>query len=211
MGYQIPGYQIALPPRYVVPFAASDTKASTSGGKIVQFADDATKTIEIPRVPQEYKVDVWYDNWDYLKFKMKYCASASCEHVVTSTYSFSSLIPSMFFRKSENAIGAAVFASAIENRQNFARAVLKHQADCRSQGYSDPEGLHLISRALSKTDRASAWRLGLDNAEEVVCFTWQEDQPSLPSLFLDFYLDTVHPFLNSPLEVLNRIVCEVYD
>jgi hypothetical protein len=98
-------------------------------------------------------------------------------------------------------------------RKTFVQSILLHQAQCRVKGFQDPDGYSFLSKALSKKDRKLAWQLAAVNAYEVfeesisLHLHPQKEEPSNTMvLFLDYYMDSVHPYLSQPLVLMSKLL-----
>jgi hypothetical protein len=77
------------------------------------------------------------------------------------------------------------------------QSLLKHQASCRARGYTDPVGYGMLSKSMTKNNRKLAWR------EE------EEAAVSLSCLFFEYYMTSIHPYLNKPAVVMSKMLrCE---
>jgi hypothetical protein len=95
------------------------------------------------------------------------------------------------------------------SRRLLIQSILMHQASCRARGYTDPDGYSFLSKALSKPDRKQAWQAAQVNAYEADCFRKEDSSMSLSQLFLDYYVESIHPYLNEPIVFLSKVLlCE---
>jgi len=204
-----------LPPRYVeLPGAlelcdSSDSSDSDDTVRRVQFDDHANQTFSVARYSND---DIWYTGRDYARFgdNFKHCKSES----ITQPKRKRSLrigerdIPPM---ETYLTFGTP---SARRSRRMMSKSILLHQATCRARGYLDPDGLSLVSKALSKHNRSQAWQAAAVNAYETECFRKEERQQlssseSVSTLFLQYWLENVHPMFESPLTFLSKVLlCE---
>jgi len=99
-----------------------------------------------------------------------------------------------------------------ENRRILTRKILEHQDHCRIYGgFIDPDGLCILSMTLSRSDRKMAQLSAMTNVYEVDGFRYEEEQQemssvSLPSLFVEYYWESIHPNLDDPLSYLSKII-----
>ena len=255
------GYQVCLPPRYVVKLSPQHTvlersyspqphrnqsphkrSTKTTTKKKVRFDDERNnKVIRVSRIPEDSKQTIWYDEWDYMSFRVQFWSpdsdglmnqnsflafiqttAASMWYSNTAAAS-RSIIPDddkMIKQQKKLTFGP----HARESRHTLVDTIMRHQQDCRSMGYCDPQGLYLISKALSKSDRKLAWELALFNAEEVALFNSLDAEKefqraaqvassssSVLTVAVDYYLDSIHPMLNDPLEVVSSLLCKIDD
>lgn len=210
------GYQLILPPRFVQPLhplsqgGTSDTvKGEMNGGSLrkVHFQDEANRTILVSTFHDE---NLWYNVCDYVKFEI-YWENRMREPITRTTYQTKKrrfvlgqrpVPPPMedlpTFRRNNS-----------ESRRRLTKSLLEHQQSCREQGFSDPDGCRILSRALSRSDRKVAWEVAAVNAYEVELLNKATVSMSLPSLLMDYYCSSVHPHMKDPLTYLaNVLLCQ---
>ena len=209
------GYYVNLPPRYVQHIK------STLSQHVALEEEDSTicsleqRTHEIPRsvsfdegnsrtffVPVFDMDATWYSCTDILAFKTNW----NVKKRETETPR----------RKKKHILGQRriplmedlqTFGSeSSENRKKLIKCILDHQAFCRSQGFSDPDGIFMLSRNISRGDRRTAWRAAATNAYEVDGFHKESSSVSFGSLFMDYYWQSIHPNLDDPLSFLSKVV-----
>jgi hypothetical protein len=208
-------YKMNLPPRYVkLPSAlelcdSSDSSGSDDSVGRVQFDDHANQTFSVSRYTND---GIWYTGRDYARFgdNFKHFKSESITRPKRKRSLFigEREIPPM---ETYQTFGTS---SARRSRRMMSKSILLHQATCRARGYLDPAGLSLVSKALSKHDRNQAWQAGALNAYETEWFRKEErkqltSSESVSTLFLQYYLDNVHPLFSTPLTFLSKVLlCE---
>ena len=229
--------------------------------KRVRFEDYSNdRVIHIGRIPEHFKEDLWYGDWDYVLFRMQFWSpnGSMMQHGKNHFDFLSSFLhrtkaqfwPAKESEQSNNSNDNSnhVMTTAMmhlpgkerkfltfgphaqESRHYLVETIIRHQEECRAVGYSDPQGLYLISKALSKSDRKLAWELAMFNAEEVACFNILDAQEearaaavaarssdkgesggTLFALLFGCYLDTLYPLLNDPLEFVSDVLCKIDD
>jgi hypothetical protein len=192
------GYRLNLPPRYVQlcppPFGRGGKpkpKSSRPSRKKVQFEDHANQTFQVARLP---KYAIWYNELNYALFGENW-RSAKRETEIPRKQKRSLVVGNISVPPMEDfqTFGEGAHVS----RRLLVQSILKHQASCRARSYTDPVGYGMLSKSMTKNNRKLAWR------EE------EEAAVSLSCLFFEYYMTSIHPYLNKPAVVMSKMLrCE---
>ena len=208
------GYQLVLPPRFVQPryhlsqgsaYDNEKVEGITDNRRKVHFRDDANRTI---LVSVFHGINLWYNVCDFIKFEMDWENSRVGDPMTITTHQM---------KKRRFVLGQRPVPPPMEelptfrrknceNRRRLIQSVLEHQQSCHLQGFSDPDGYRILSRALSRNDRKMAWEVAAVNAYEVELLNRAKVSMSLPSLLMDYYCNSVLPHLNDPLSYLTKVL-----
>jgi hypothetical protein len=223
-----PTTTINLPPRYV-KHIDSDRKTETTKtsrltpchGNKVQFRLDSNQVYTLPTHSSR---STWYSAKDYADFATawKILRRHHLKAIRRKDRQGFDLMEMAIGRREKESIPTMEELRMTQTsvcRKNVVQSILIHQVQCRANGFNDPEGYALLSRALSKADKKLAWQLAAVNAYEVQkLFAEQillpQPQPShstsnMSGLLADYYFDSVHPFLSQPLVFMSKLLlCE---
>ena len=210
------GYYVSLPPRNVqhikptLPqhIAIEEDNSTTcsmeqDSRKVVsKVSFDETRNGQTFLVPTSDVDESWYSCADILAFT----ANWNTKKRETETPR----------RKSKHILGQRrmplmedlqTFGSeSSENRKKLIKCILDHQTFCRSHGFSDPDGIFILSNSISRGDRKTARRSAATNAYEVAGFQKETSYETIGSLFMDYYWQSIHPNLDDPLSFLSKVV-----
>ena len=174
--------------------------------KQVQFEEVSNETYEIPRHDREQ----WYSARDYNQFYLK-LEGSRIESVTLSNSDQKETIhyPMEFYE---------TFGTSCSRRskRKLCKRIMRHQASCREKGVLDPEGLSRVSMTMSEDDIERALRLAASNAYETECYRSEEKEEDDHASYLteefpilNYYYETVHPYLTSPMQLLTKtLLCE---
>lgn len=209
------GYQLILPPRFVQPLSLSQVGAfdcqkdenTAASRRKVHFHDSANRTVLVSVFHGE---NLWYNVCDYIKFEMDWERNMMGEarEMITTIQET---------KKRRFVVGQRPVPFPMEELRSFQRkncesrrrlikSLLEHQQSCREQGFSDPDGYRILSRALSRSDRKAAWEVAAANAYEVEILNRTTISVSLSSLLMDYYCTSVHPHMSDPLSYLAKVL-----
>jgi hypothetical protein len=221
---------INLPPRYVHRIKGdSETSLSKTSTLIpghatkVQFHLDSN---EVYILPMHSGRTTWYTAKDFADFATAWKTSRirHQKSVRRSNRQATDLMKMAAGRRQQKPIPTMeelrmMRPQASVCRESVVQSILIHQAQCRAKGFNDPDGYAFLSKALSKSDKKFAWQVAAINAHEVqaLCdvplFLPQKKQsPSssdLSGLVIDYYYESVHPYLSQPLVFMSKLLlCE---
>lgn len=215
------GYFVNLPPRYVHQIEPQNPClklpqhiAVTNEGpavpcnpnnqevirRRVSFDDSSTRTFHVPASDKD---DSWYSHGEILCFKVNWNTKKR-ETATPRKLNRHVLVGRRVMPLMEDVQTFSIEHN--ENRKNLIKRILEHQGFCRSQGFSDPAGVCILSKSMSRGDRKSAWRAAATNAYEVDGFNQEQSSVSLGSLFMDYYWQSIHPLWDDPLSFLSDVV-----
>ena len=221
--------RINLPPRYLHQVRQSRAESkepivqATTTSK-VRFKLKANKVRRLPQTPRT-KTDTWYGRDDYARFMLDWELDIK-KHIekqqMPSSSYLTKWLTSTVEQNQPKEIPSLEELQMIQqcqppvDRNALVQSILLHQAHCRLKGFQDPDGYSVISKSLSKGDRKMAWQLAAVNAYEVQKMLdesapsrayLKSDEPSPTAmLFLEYYIDAVHPYLSQPLVLMSKLL-----
>jgi hypothetical protein len=207
--------KFTLPPRFVQPISEYVTTNAEGDSKEVKRRVEFRLEKNVLHEITTFQSSVtWYSGQDYANFAelwrlekgqvMRTLKRSMQYPLLLSTGKKQQMIPSMEefeMMRPERPVC----------RKNLIRSILMHQAQCRVRGYVDPDGYSYLSRALSKADKKQAWQSAAVNAYEVESYGQEEtlQQSSLLDLFAEYYMESIYPYLASPLILMSKLLlCE---
>lgn len=210
------GYQLHLPPRYLrpLPLKSNDLRLlheellskevfkNRDDRKRVKFNLDANRTARVPKT--HLKDNIWYTSQDFEAFESNWKQMNRESETPIMKKKRSLVMGKRVVPPMEDVRTFSCEAGA--SRRRLIRTLLEHQSSCKAQGFSDPDGYSILSKTLSLKDRKVAWEAGAVNAYEVHCFEKELTTSSLPNLFMDYYLEAIHPHLHSPLAFMTKVL-----
>jgi hypothetical protein len=170
--------------------------------RLVHFEEQANQTFQVKRLPKQA---IWYDKHDYLSFRDNF-RHAKKETVLPRKRKWTLIVGKRDIPHMEDL--QTFGAEAHVSQKLLTQSMLMHQAICRARGYTDPDGYSFLSKALSMHSRRKAWESAAVNAYEVESFRREDTVISVSSLFVEYYMDSIHPYIHSPLVFLSKILCE---
>jgi hypothetical protein len=166
----------------------------------VHFEEQANQTFQVERLPKQA---VWYDKQDYLSFRDNF-RYAKKETVLPRKRKWTLIVGKRDIPYMEDL--QTFGPEARVSRKLLTQSMLMHQATCRARGYTDPDGCSFLSKVLSMRSQRQAWESAAVNAYEVECFRKEDTSITLSSLFVEYYMDSIHPYILSPLVFLSNVL-----
>lgn len=220
---------INLPPRYIEPMMKSNEKDKSPTRKSqININTENNQIHEISTIDPALSSSYWYNKQDYANFVKDWQLERQRHAKEVKTRHYQQYLHNAI-ASSRNPIPSLEELLSMQReptvrRKNLIQSILLHQAMCRAKGYCDPSGYAYLSKALSKGDKKVAWQTAAVNAYEAHSFLKEtmmvlssrehnrarsNNNKSTLELFEDYYLESIHPLLSSPMILMSKLLyCE---